>query len=53
MKVVDTVVADGIVVADSVDVAVADDKGSSDEVVETSFRDYGKLGSLKINKGCN
>ena len=49
MKVVDTVVADGIVIADSAD--VADDKGSSDEVVETSFRDYGKLGSLKINKG--
>ena len=31
------VVADGIVVADSADVAVADDKGSSDQVVETSL----------------
>ena len=35
VKVVDTIVADGIVVADTADVAVAKDERSSNVVVET------------------
>jgi hypothetical protein len=36
VKVVDTIVADGIAVADTADVAVAEDERSSNVVVETS-----------------
>jgi hypothetical protein len=36
VKIVDTIVADGIVVVDTADVAVAEDERSSTVVVETS-----------------
>jgi hypothetical protein len=36
VKIVDTIVVDGIVVADTADVAVAEDERSSNLVVETS-----------------
>jgi SepF-like predicted cell division protein (DUF552 family) len=45
------IVADDIVVADTTE--VVEDERRSNVVVETSFRDYGKLRSIKINKGCN
>ena len=50
VAVVETVVDTIVDTADD----VAKNEESNNWVVETSFfRDYGKLRSLKINKGCN